>query len=754
MIKQKLNTFFKNKWIKKCLLAGVGVVILTFIFFVSIYFGAFGKLPNSKELSNLKQAEATQILDKDKTLIGKYYIYDRQPLTYEQFPEHLLNALIATEDVRFYEHDGVDNISLLRVLFKTILFQDKSSGGGSTITLQLAKNLFGRDNHFAFSTIINKVKESIVAKRIEKIYSKKEILTMYLNTVPFPDNTYGIESASRKFFSVPTSSLTLSQAATLVGTLKANSFYNPRRNIENSKKRRDVVLQQMLKYNYITENQLTTSKTEVIDLDYQSFNHDLGLAPYFRAQLKKELAIVLEDYKKPNGEAYNLYKDGLVVHTTLDYQMQKYAEEAMQLHLTKLQEAYEASYGKNAPWQTNKKLIEKTIKTLPAYKKYKALGLEDTQIMDSLAIKHEVEVFNWKETKTENISTIDSLKHYLKFLNTGMIALEPKTGAVRTYIGGIDYRFFKYDHVSQSERQVGSTFKPFVYTAAIDNGMKPCTYFSPDAVTYTDYKNWTPTNSGSKEEDPHINYNLEKALSQSMNTIAVKVLNEVGIDKVLKQAKKLGITKKLPKEPSLALGVAEINIQELAGAYASYVNSSKPVKPYFITKIEDKNGNEIVSFKPEVKEAKAYSDYTRQVMLQIMKSTVNSGTAARLRSTYNLKNNIAGKTGTTQDNKDGWFVGITPNLVTVNWVGNDNYNIGFKTTGLGQGANSALPIFAKFYQKLNADSNYSSITKSSFETPSSEVLEALNCEEDKRDGFLKRLFNNKKKNERKFNKKD
>ena len=753
MIKQKLSTFFKNKWVKKSILAGIGAVILALVFFVSIYFGAFGKLPNTADLTNLKQAEATQVLDKDSKLIGKYYIYDRQPLTYNQFPKHLLNALIATEDVRFYEHDGVDNVSLLRVLFKTILFQDQSSGGGSTITLQLAKNLYGRDKHFAFSTVINKVKESIVAKRIEKIYSKKEILTLYLNTVPFPDNTYGIESASRKFFNTSTSKLTVSQAATLVGTLKANTYYNPRRNLKNSTKRRGVVLQQMLKYNYLNAEELSKAKQDSLVLDYQSFNHDLGLAPYFRAQLKKELAIVLEDYKKPNGEAYNLYKDGLVVHTTLDYQMQKYAEEAMQLHLSKLQDAYEASYGKNAPWKTNKKLIENAIKALPEYQRYKEAGLSETQIIDSLSVKHEVELFSWKATKKESISTIDSLQHYLKFLNTGMLALEPKTGAVRTYIGGIDNRFFKYDHVSQSERQVGSTFKPFVYTAAIENGMKPCTYFSPEAITYTDYKNWTPTNSGEKEIDPHINYNLEKALSQSMNTIAVKVLNEVGIDKVLQQSKKLGITKELPKEPSLALGVAEINIKELAGAYASYVNNSKSVKPYFITKIEDKNGVEIVSFKPEVNETKAYSDYTRQVMLQIMKSTVNTGTAARLRSRYNLKNNIAGKTGTTQDNKDGWFVAITPNLVTVNWVGNDNYNVGFKTTGLGQGANSALPIFAEFYKKLNTDSNYNTITKSNFEKPSNEVVEALNCEEDKRDGFLKRLFN-KKKNEKQFNKKE
>lgn len=751
MIQQKLHVLFKNKWVKRASIAIVAAVLFAVVFYISIYLGAFGKLPNTSQLTNLKQAEATQILDKDSKLIGKYYIYDRQPLTYNQFPKHLLDALIATEDVRFYDHNGVDNISLMRVFFKTILFQDQSSGGGSTITLQLAKNLFGRDKHIAFSTIINKVKEAIVAKRIEKIYSKQEILTLYLNTVPFPDNTYGIESAARKFFNVSATQLSLPQAATLVGTLKANNYYNPRRNLQSSTTRRNVVLQQMLKYNYIDQNQFTQAKQKSVKLDYQSFNHDLGLAPYFRAQLKKELATTLQGYKKPNGEAYDLYKDGLVVYTTLDSQMQKYAEQAMQTHLTKLQQDYEVSYGKNAPWKTNKKLIDKAIKALPAYKKFKASGLDHAQIMDSLSIKHEVELFDWTETKSQNISTIDSLQHYLKFLNTGMIALDPKSGAIRSYIGGIDYRFFKYDHVSQSQRQVGSTFKPFVYTAAIDNGMAPCTYFSPEAVTYTDYKNWTPTNSGVSDVDPHINYNLEKALSQSLNTIAVKVLNQVGIDKVLKQAKKLGITSTLPNQPSLALGVAQINIKELAGAYASYVNNSQSVKPYFITKIEDKNGVEIVSFKPEVNPDKAYNDYTRQVMLQIMQATVNSGTAARLRSTYGLSNSIAGKTGTTQDNKDGWFVGITPNLVTVNWVGNDNYNIGFKTTGMGQGANSALPIFAKFYQKLNADSNYNTITKSRFESPSSDVLEALDCEEEKRDGFFKRLFS-KKDNERQFNK--
>ncbi|HMR16045.1 MAG TPA: penicillin-binding transpeptidase domain-containing protein, partial [Mariniflexile sp.] len=300
-------------------------------------------------------------------------------------------------------------------------------------------------------------------------------------------------------------------------------------------------------------------------------------------------------------------------------------------------------------------------------------------------------------------------------------------------------------------RQAGSTFKPIVYTAAIENGMKPCTYFPLAAVTYTDFDNWTPTNSGETEADPHLNYNLETALSNSINTIAVKVLKEVGIESVMEQAKKMGISKELPKQPSLALGVATLNLEVLTGAYASYVNGSKPIKPYAITKIEDKNGRIIATFKPKISQEKAFSDYTRQVMLQILQATVNSGTASRLRTKYNLPNALAGKTGTTQNNKDAWFVGITPKLVSVSWVGNDNESIGFKSTAIGQGANAALPMFAAFYQKLNADSRYDAITKSKFEEPSAQVLDDLDCDAEKRDGFFKRIFGSKKK-ERKFNK--
>lgn len=739
-----IKNMLKKKWIKWLLIVFTSVLVFFLVLYFSIYLGLFGKVPNTNELSSIKQEEATQVLDRDGRLIGKYYIYDRQPLHFDDFPKHLIDALVATEDVRFFEHDGIDNVSLLRVFVKSILLQDKSSGGGSTITLQLAKNLYGRTNYRSFSMVINKFRESIIAKRIEEIYSKEEILTMYLNTVPFSDNTYGIESAARKFFNKPAKQLNHVEAATLIGSLKANSYYNPRLHPDRSLQRRNVVLSQMGKYGSIPRDSVHIYANKPLGLDYKSFNHDVGIAPYFREQVKKELATILETITNPDGKPYDLYRDGLIVHTTLDVGMQQLAEEAMKEHLTTLQGQFEASFGNQAPWRKNKKLIDAALKALPKYKSYKTAGLTNRQIQDSLAVKNAIEVFDWKGDTIKKMSVLDSLQHYLKFLNTGMLSVEPKTGAIRTYIGGVDYRYFKYDHVSQSERQVGSTFKPFVYTAAIENGMKPCTYFSLAPITYTNYDNWTPTNSGGEAEDPNINYNLEMALSNSVNTIAVKVLNEVGIDKVLEQARKMGINKELPNLPSIALGVTEINLKELTGAYASYVNSSMPVKPYCIAKVTDRNGRILVSFEPEKREA-AFSDYTRQVMLEIMKSTVNTGTASRLRSTYNLTNDIAGKTGTTQNNKDGWFVGITPNLVTVTWVGHDNHTIGFKSTGLGQGANSALPIFAKFYSKLNKDNHYNSITKSRFESPSDDVISDLNCEDTKRDGFLKRLFKKKNK---------
>lgn len=746
------------KWAKK-ISYGLGIVLALFIcFYTSIYFGFWGKIPDSEDLVRLKQSQATQVLDTNNELIGKIYVYDRQSIKYSEFPQHLIQALVATEDARFYEHNGIDNKSLLRVFFKSILMSNDSSGGGSTITLQLAKNLFGRKDYGAIGIVVNKIRESIVAKRIEKLYTKEEVLTLYLNTVPFPDNTYGIESASEKFFNVQTKDLTLVQSAALIGSLKANTSYNPRRYPEKSHVRKNVVIMQMEKNGYLNEHQAAKAKTDSILIDYQNYAPNEGLAPYFRAQIKKQLDSLLkqEKYLKPDGDMYNIYHDGLKIYTTLDNTMQRYAEGAMKEHMSDLQRQFEKAYGQNAPWLKGKSAFEAAKKRLSIYKKLKAKGFNDKAIEDSLKTEHQTDLFSWDETSVKSMSTLDSLEYYSKFLNAGLISLDPANGAIKAYVGGIDYGFFQFDHVVQSKRQVGSTFKPIVYTAALESGMDPCTYIPVKAVTYTDVNNWRPTNGGPDEHEDE-NYSLQKALSNSINTIAVKVLYETGIQKVIDQARNMGIKSNIEAVPSIALGASNLTVLELAKAYTTYVNGSKPSNPVFITKIEDKDGKVIASYEDlypdQAKTKMAFSDATRQVMLEFMKSTVNEGTASRLRSTYQLTNAIAGKTGTTQDNKDGWFVGIMPNLITVTWVGNDNQQIGFSSTRIGQGANSALPIFAKYLQRLNVDPNYNAMTKAAFETPSEAVLSSLECDPTKADGFFKRLFGNSK-DERQFEKKE
>jgi len=747
-IKLLIHKLLKHKWVKIAVKIVLLCSLLLLLFYGSIYYGLWGKIPSHKSLESLKQSQATEVLDSNGDLIGKFYVFDRQSITYKNFPEHLINALISTEDIRFYDHDGVDNKSLARVFFKTILLSNDASGGGSTITLQLAKNLFGRKDHGFLSIVVNKITESIVAGRIEKIYSKKDILTLYLNTVPFPDNTYGIESASRKFFNVHTKDLSLSQAATLVGTLKANTYYNPRVYPERAQSRRNVVINQMKKYEYLNANDALKISKEPLVLDYRSYDPNQGLAPYFRAEIKRQLDTILQlkQYKKPNGETYNVYHDGLKIHTTLDNTLQHYAETAMKNHMTALQKQYEKGYGNNAPWLKNKQAYKDAKRRLVAYKKLKDDGLTEKEIDAELAKKHDVELFGWDKTEIKQLSTLDSLEHYLKILNAGMISLDPSSGAIKAYVGGVDYRYFQFDHVTQAKRQVGSTFKPIVYTAALESGIQPCTYFPIKAVTYTDANNWTPKNAGGNY-DEDLNYNLKYALSNSINTIAVKVLNETGLPQVINQAKLMGIDSNIEKVPSIALGTSDLSVLELAKTYTSYVNESAPTTPIFITKIEDKDGNLIASYddlNPKKPTQKAFSNTTRQVMLEFMKETVNNGTAQRLRSQYQFNNDLAGKTGTTQDNKDGWFVAIMPKLVTITWVGNDNPKIGFSHTSIGQGANSALPIFANYLQQLNQDSKYASITSAKFETPSADVLESLMCEPSKKDGFFERLFGNKK----------
>ena len=488
----------------------------------------------------------------------------------------------------------------------------------------------------------------------------------------------------------------------------------------------------MIKYGYLEPDMASRSMDEPIVLNYQRFAPNQGLAPYFREEVKKQLDRILHQnkYKKENGEYYNLYQDGLKVYTTLDNTLQQYAEKAMKDRMTKLQKEYEKAYGKNKPWLKNKPGFQSVLKRLKIYKRLKALKFSEEEILDSLSKPVEQELFSWNGSIKKSISTLD-------------ISMEPSTGAVRAYVGGIDYRYFQYDHVSQSKRQVGSTFKPFVYTTALESGMKPCSYFSPKAITYTDYEDWKPTNASDADSLKNLNYSLKYALSHSINTVAVKVLHETGINNVIDQAHAMGVQSNIEEVPSIALGSSNLRMIELGEAYTSFVNGSKPSQPIFIRKIKTKDGKLLASYEdlnPQGPIEKVYSDYTRQVMLEFLKATVDDGTAQRLRSKYQFNNDIAGKTGTTQDNKDGWFVGILPQLVTVIWVGNDHQQVGFSNTTIGQGANSALPIFANYLRALNKDQKYNKITKSTFETPSDQVIADLNCPLIKKETFLQRLF--------------
>jgi len=716
------------------------VCVVMAIFIFSVRFGVWGKVPEKKELSNFQYQRASEVYTSDSVLIGKYYLFDRQPITYEEFPKHLLNALVAIEDQRYYKHSGIDYPSLFRVALKTILMQDQSSGGGSTLTQQLAKNLYPRKNRKKANMAVNKVKEMIIASRLEDIYTKEEILTHYLNTVSFGGNTFGIESASLKFFNKKAKLLSIEEAAILVGMLKATYGYNPKVFPKKSLNRRNLVLQSMYKNEFLRIEEKDSLMAIPLRLNYKEFNHTAGIAPYFREEVRKKL-VKWSASQKEEGNGFNIYTSGLKIYTTLSHKMQVMAEDAMKMHMKSLQKSFENSYSTGAPWKINKKIIEKAVRSAPHYKKLIENGLNHKEAWDSLNIKRKMELSDWYGIKKIEASAIDSVKHYLKFLNTGSLSIDPKTGAVLTWIGGIDYKIFKYDHVSQSKRQVGSTFKPIVYTAALEAGISPCSYFSAQEVEYENLKGWSPSNSSDKDEK-FLNYSMEMALSNSVNTVAVKVLEKTGIDNVLVQAKNMGISSELPEQPSLALGTGEIYVSELAGAYAGYVNGGIAVHPYLIKTITNQKDSVLAIFEPERAKIAAFSKETGEIMLEMMKSTINQGTASRIRSTYKLKNDIAGKTGTTQNNKDAWFVALTPKLVHVTWVGLDHHEIGFRSTSLGQGANAALPLFALFMQKMNREVSLNHITKAHFPKPETSVLRRLDCEPIKRDGFFKRLFKN------------
>jgi penicillin-binding protein 1A len=695
----------------------------------------FADLPDTKTLRNPKLNLASEVYSCDGKVIGKYYAENRVNVEYSQISSNVINALIATEDARFYDHSGVDVKALGRVVFG-VLTVSESSGGGSTISQQLAKMLFPRENLNTLGLVLRKFKEWIIAVRLEKEYTKQEIITMYLNKFDFVNNAVGIKSAAKVYFGTIPDSLNIEQAAMLVGMAKNPSLFNPNRFAERAKGRRNTVLQQMYKYDYLTEEQCDSLQQLPLALNFQPDDHNEGPAPYFREYLRDVfLKNWCEEHPKPDGSKYNIYRDGLRIYTTIDSRLQRYAEEAVEEHVKELQTTFikECKKKRNAPfaWNVTKDEIESImiqgIKRSDRYRMLKRSGANEKEIMRIFETPIAMTVFTWDGEKDTVMSPRDSVRYYKGFLQTGFMSVEPQTGYIKAWVGGINYKYFKYDHVQIGHaRQVGSTFKPFVYALAIQEGFSPC-YRVPNVKVCIDMNNgqppYCPENSDNKLNGRMLT--LQQALANSVNYVSAYLIKNFGASAVVNLARRMGIVSPIDPVPAICLGTPEISVFEMVGANATFANKGNWIQPTFVTRIEDKNGKVLAEFSPKTEEV--LSEEKAYVMLQLMKGVVQIGTGVRLRYRYHLNTPIAGKTGTTQNHSDGWFMGITPDLVSGCWTGAEDRAVHFDNIEMGQGANMALPIWAKYMQKVYAD-NTIDISKGDFKAPAKKIMIEMNCE--------------------------
>ncbi len=677
----------------------ISLVALFILLVIAIDNGMVGYMPSLAELENPQSAISSDVYAADGTLLGRYYVLDRSNSKFTDISPNVINALIATEDNRFYEHAGIDPMATLRVIFKL-----GRAGGGSTISQQLAKNLFPRTSHSFLSLPFMKLKEWVLAVKLERNLTKNEIITMYLNTVPFGDNVYGIRNASMTFFYKTPDKVSVDEAAILIGMLKGNTIYNPRSHPKKSKERRNVVLEQMFKYNYLTQAALDSLKQKETPLDYHKIDYHDGVAPYFRQIVEQQVKQVCRDLKKPDGTPYDIYKDGLKIWTTIDIRMQMYAEDAVAEHLTNWQKAFVAQPGYKDGSVWNKPavhtILNASIKSCDRYQMYKTQDMNETRAMAEMKKPIKMRVFGWTKGhyKDTIMSPVDSIKYMKTILQAGFIAMDPFTGEVKAWVGGIDHNFFQFDHVNiNTKRQVGSTIKPLLYSFAIDNGFSPCGIVSTLPVDF-------PTKMGYNADkaahyDPEVT--MKVALAKSINNAALYVLKQVGIDPFVDFVHKCGITSRMDPVPSVALGVSDISLYEMIGAYSMFPSGGMNTQPFFISKIEDKNGMLIKSFAASQKEI--INPNTAFKMVKMMRGVVNFGTGARLRFRYDIRNDIAGKTGTTSNQADAWFIGYCPQLIAGVWVGCDDREFRFRTEQMGQGASSALPIWAFFMKKVFAD---------------------------------------------------
>jgi penicillin-binding protein 1A len=754
-----LAVVFKNlisgfrQWpTRRKVLLGVSVALLAVpAFFVTLFLatamGLFGKLPGYRELALTRNPVASEIYSADSVLIGKYFIQERSNAGYHDIPPHLIQALVATEDVRFFEHSGIDYRSLLRVLVKGVIFQSESAGGGSTLTQQLAKNLYPRRKYAVLSLPINKFREMITAHRLEQTFSKEDLLVLYLNTVPFGDNTYGIESAAQRFYSTRVNQLTTDEAALLIGMLKATHYYNPRLFPDRAKTRRDVVLSQMQKYEMISGTVLERLRVKPVTLRYRKMTHHAGLAPYFREHLRLELQQWCEKYNKAHDNAINLYTSGLKIYTTIDSRLQAYAEKSVTSQMKQIQKRFDVTGDGKYQVSLNPRLIDEGLQQSPHYRELVEGGTPADSIDLILRQPVPMNIFTWEGEKEVKMSPRDSVAYYLQFLNAGLLAMDPHTGGVLAWVGGIEHQFFQFDHVRPTtRRQVGSTFKPIVYAAAVEAGVRPCGFISAEKTVYNNIESWSPENSGEPNYD--LKYSMPGALAHSVNTVSVKILEKAGIKATVALARKMGISSNLDEVPSLALGTASLSMMEMVTAYACFGNGGKKMTPYYIKAIASPTGEVMEQFetpKPE----QAMSQETSDAMLFMLKRVVDEGTAAGIRQhAGNIE--IAGKTGTTQSNTDGWFIGILPGMVVGAWVGADNPAIHFRSTSAGQGARTALPIVGSFLALANQDRTLDTLMKQSFPAIPYALSSRLDCEMSKPDNNLFRRLSGRKEKKKNF----
>ncbi|MDD4848394.1 MAG: transglycosylase domain-containing protein [Bacteroidales bacterium] len=710
----------------------VGFLLLVFIFFCGIAYEWFGDMPTFEELENPKSYLASEVYSCDGELLGKYYFENRSTVYYSEISPYLVEALVATEDARFYDHSGVDMKATFRVAFGVLSGQSK--GGGSTITQQLAKNLFPRGRINKAQLVLRKFKEWVTAIKLEHNYSKDEIIAMYFNTIDFGSQAFGIKSAAMTFFGKLPIELNMEEAALCVAVVNAPTRYSPVRNPENALARRNLVLSQMEKYDYITPEECDSVQQIPIDMSrFKLQDHQGGLAPYFREYLRQFLKEWCQNTMKPDGTPYDLYKDGLKIYTTIDSRMQRYAEEAVTEHLGKdLQPAFYKHWKghDNAPFsdlsdEEIEKIYQTTMKRCDRYRDLKSSGADQEEIQKIFDTPVEMTLFSWNGLIDTVLSPMDSIKYYMWFLQSGLMSIEPNTGYVKAYVGGPDFRFFKYDHVKSGARQVGSTFKPFVYALAIqEKGYTPCTEVPniQPTIELPDGNVWEPANSSKECQGEMVT--LKWALANSINWVSAYLINEVSPQAVIQLARKMGVKSEIPPVPAICLGVADIKLSEMVGAFNTYPSKGIYVEPIFITHIEDKYGNVLEAFYP--KRTEALSEETAYTMLRTMQGVVEAGTSIRLRYKYQLTNPIAGKTGTTQNHSDGWFMGITPQLTTGVWTGCDVRSIHFRNIKEGQGSNMALPIFGLYMQKIYADSTLN-FPKDDFEKPTSGYDVEFDC---------------------------